>query len=442
MPPSRPPWPVSRISGAPRRTGPSSSGFVRKRKRELSEIPCTGMTNAGAFPVASDDRRIEQRTMTGRIDPGRKPSRESGVDHLPAEGFECEPVFAARFASACGFRFETFRVVSAIVEPPLDGNGFGDLRVEIELDGRRAALPRGSKRAPRGSVSDLVERASRGGQALTPPEILERAATDTERLIKLASIRTRLHSGRRTGRYASSDGRRSLASGSGASEAAPPAEASSGSETGEAAGPVAPIRQALRRALGAPCIHRSIAGNRQPGLVSSSVSNSWPVSRRGHTKALTIAAAVASIAALTACGGGDGEEPRATMDPPPASEVRVIDPDTVDVDRDRDRAIVEAGPTSLRVFSDEQEPGFLARHPCRRLRSRRRSLRDGADAARRAPEWVFGTELPRNGNDLRRHRRGAARGSTAPSCARWLPLSRVILSIFHCAGRLAAPATG
>ena len=33
-----------------------------------------------------------------------------------------------------------------------------------------------------------------------------------------------------------------------------------------------------------------------------------------------------------------------------------------DAARERDRAIVEAGPTSLRVFSDGDDPGFLARH--------------------------------------------------------------------------------
>ena len=78
--------------------------------------------------------------MTDRIDHERKPSRESEIDYLLAEEFECDRVFAARFAAACGLRFETFKVVSAILEPPLGGNGFGDLLVEAELDGRRAAL--------------------------------------------------------------------------------------------------------------------------------------------------------------------------------------------------------------------------------------------------------------------------------------------------------------
>ena len=126
------------------------------------------------------------------------------------------------------------------------GSGVADAKASRGSRGKRAAAPkrgpRGSKRAPRGSVPAFVERALRGGQALTPQQILERAATDTGRLIKLASIRTQLHGGRRTGKYVSNDGRWSLAGDAGASEAAHPAEASSGSETGEAAGRDAPIR--------------------------------------------------------------------------------------------------------------------------------------------------------------------------------------------------------
>ncbi|MDE0173662.1 MAG: hypothetical protein OYH76_00435 [Defluviicoccus sp.] len=78
--------------------------------------------------------------MTDQNDLERKSSRESEIDYLLAEEFECDPAFAAGFASACGLRFETLNVVSAVVEPPLGGNGFADLLVEAELDGRRAAL--------------------------------------------------------------------------------------------------------------------------------------------------------------------------------------------------------------------------------------------------------------------------------------------------------------
>ncbi|MDE0175527.1 MAG: hypothetical protein OYH76_10360 [Defluviicoccus sp.] len=81
--------------------------------------------------------------------------------------------------------------------------------------GRTAAAPRrrtsGGKRAPRGSVPRFVERVLRERPGLTPPEILAQAATDTERLIKLGSIRTELTNGRGQGRYELVDGRWSLA---------------------------------------------------------------------------------------------------------------------------------------------------------------------------------------------------------------------------------------
>jgi len=71
-----------------------------------------------------------------------------------------------------------------------------------------------------------------------PPEILARADTDMERLIKLASIRTELRNGRRRGKYELNYGRWSLAAGTGAVETEHPAPAypSPSSETGEAAG--------------------------------------------------------------------------------------------------------------------------------------------------------------------------------------------------------------
>lgn len=79
----------------------------------------------------------------------------------------------------------------------------------------KTAVPRrragGRKRAPRGSVPRLVERALHGRPGLTPPEILDLAATEEERSIKLSSIRVELASGRKRGRYESSEGRWSLA---------------------------------------------------------------------------------------------------------------------------------------------------------------------------------------------------------------------------------------
>ena len=74
----------------------------------------------------------------------------------------------------------------------------------------------GGKRAPKGSVRALVERTLRDRSGLTAPEILDRAATDAERMIKLSSIRVDLQNGRRQGRYDSVDGRWSLAASSSA----------------------------------------------------------------------------------------------------------------------------------------------------------------------------------------------------------------------------------
>ena len=56
----------------------------------------------------------------------------------------------------------------------------------------------------------MVERALRDRPGLTPREVLDCAATEAERLVKLASIRNELQTGRRQGRYESGDGRWSL----------------------------------------------------------------------------------------------------------------------------------------------------------------------------------------------------------------------------------------
>ena len=59
----------------------------------------------------------------------------------------------------------------------------------------------GGKRAPRGSVRTLVERALRAEPGLSAWGVLDRADSDAERLIKLGSIRVELQTGRRQGRY-------------------------------------------------------------------------------------------------------------------------------------------------------------------------------------------------------------------------------------------------
>ena len=101
-------------------------------------------------------------------------------------------------------------------------------RKKAEPRTRRAS---GRKRAPKGSVPRFVEQALRDRPGLTPPEILARAATDMERLIKLPSIRTELRNGGKQGKYESNDGRWSLAgSGSGGASAASPGSESGGGE--------------------------------------------------------------------------------------------------------------------------------------------------------------------------------------------------------------------
>ncbi len=117
--------------------------------------------------------------------------------------------------------------------------------------GRRAktaAAPKrrasGRKRAPKGSVPRFVEQALREQPGLTPPEILARAATDMERLIKLPSIRTELRNGRRQGKYELNGGRWTLAgSAAGGATAAetPSPDAPPASDTGQGGG-AAPSR--------------------------------------------------------------------------------------------------------------------------------------------------------------------------------------------------------
>ncbi len=102
-----------------------------------------------------------------------------------------------------------------------------------EARGGRPAKARrrggGRKRAPRGSVRRLVERVLGEHPGSTPPEIAGRAADDAERSVKLASIRVELSNGRTQERYASDNGRWSLAGASGA-DAVPEAADTSGGE--------------------------------------------------------------------------------------------------------------------------------------------------------------------------------------------------------------------
>jgi len=78
--------------------------------------------------------------------------------------------------------------------------------------GRRTG---GRRRAPRGSVRRLVERALGEHPGSTPPEIAGRAADHVERSVKLVSIRVELRNGLAQHRYVSDNGRWSLAGASG-----------------------------------------------------------------------------------------------------------------------------------------------------------------------------------------------------------------------------------
>ena len=118
------------------------------------------------------------------------------------------------------------------------GKGFAcDIARTKGENGRGAQTP-GERTQTRsqGLGSPLCRTGLRDRPGLTPPEILERAATDMERLIKLSSILTELRNGRRQGKYELSGGRWSLAASAlgaaGADETTSP-EPTQGSEPGE-----------------------------------------------------------------------------------------------------------------------------------------------------------------------------------------------------------------
>ena len=101
---------------------------------------------------------------------------------------------------------------------------------ETRSPGRKNGAPTrragGRKRAPRGSVPRLVERALGERPGLTPTEILGNATTDADRWVKLSSVVNELRGGRRGGKYVLEDGRWSLAArDAGSAEPAGAAEA-------------------------------------------------------------------------------------------------------------------------------------------------------------------------------------------------------------------------
>lgn len=95
-------------------------------------------------------------------------SRESEIDYLLAEEFSCDPEFSARFAKACGLRFQEFHVLKPVVfQPALSEGGKGDLLVKAEMDGFRVAL----------IIEDKIDSPPEAGQA-------QRYRAEAERMLR------------------------------------------------------------------------------------------------------------------------------------------------------------------------------------------------------------------------------------------------------------------
>ena len=77
----------------------------------------------------------------------------------------------------------------------------------------RSAIPAQDRlRAPKGAARNIIYRTLSAEPELTPRQILDRAETDFEKMIKLASIRGELRVGRLLGTYENNEGRWSLTS--------------------------------------------------------------------------------------------------------------------------------------------------------------------------------------------------------------------------------------
>ncbi|ABR64206.1 hypothetical protein GOC57_29715 [Sinorhizobium meliloti] len=70
----------------------------------------------------------------------RKSVQEVEIDHLLAEEFACDQLFAQRFLVGCGLGSMDFATTTVIVEPSLGGEGFGDLLIQGEVGANRVAL--------------------------------------------------------------------------------------------------------------------------------------------------------------------------------------------------------------------------------------------------------------------------------------------------------------
>lgn len=79
------------------------------------------------------------------------------------------------------------------------GPDIAKIEASVDIDGR--------VRAPKGTVGQLVRHALRASPGLTPAEILHHARDDAERMVKAASVRAELNTGKGRGDYHSKDGK-------------------------------------------------------------------------------------------------------------------------------------------------------------------------------------------------------------------------------------------
>ena len=280
---SLPRSPLSKLlSTSPSPSAPAPDGKPQNLPRAPDDGSCAGRAMA---PVPGDRRRRRGHTGGGgtgtarRQAAGRKRGRvrhrwaarggaprPRGLKSMRRAGRYCFTAIHANIAlsttkwgfglMAKGPESATGRLSALVAEIEAEAyaRGRADARKEIRAalgaavepaprprrGSPRAAGPArksrasGGNRAPRGSTRALVERALRDRPGLTAREILNCATTDAERLVKLASIRVELHTGRRQGRYESKDGRWSLAaSATAVDDSSPDASAASTANVSE-----------------------------------------------------------------------------------------------------------------------------------------------------------------------------------------------------------------
>jgi len=89
--------------------------------------------------------------------------------------------------------------------------GQSDSLSSISSDGDSVKPAHERQRAPKGIVPKFVTRVLTDDPGLTPKQIMTRAGTDFEKMIKPASVRSELRSGAESGKYKSDNGTWSMA---------------------------------------------------------------------------------------------------------------------------------------------------------------------------------------------------------------------------------------